>query len=274
MLIHSENDGVCCIRGYILLFFLALVSSRSLGQAQVPVIASTVRANTTVVANLSPRRRLSQYAHTAWTAKDGIPPPIRAIAQTPDGYLWLASGTGLYRFDGIRFVAWESLSSESLPSTTIWSLNVSPDGSLWIGFAAGGASRLHAGVLTNFLPGKGIPNGGVQSIASSPDGTVWFACQYGFARYVEGRWENIGTTLRYPATAAQRVFVDHKGTLWVVTEGSDFKNSSDPVRPNTVLYLNAHASQFERKGLALRQVWDLASHRTEACGLPTLRVTN
>ena len=36
-----------------------------------------------------------------------IPGPVRAIAQTPDGYLWLATNTGLFRFDGIRFVLWD-----------------------------------------------------------------------------------------------------------------------------------------------------------------------
>jgi ligand-binding sensor domain-containing protein len=54
------------------------------------------------VSALDPARSLAQYHHTAWTFKDGMPPNTFAIAQTPDGFLWLGSTTGLYRFDGVR----------------------------------------------------------------------------------------------------------------------------------------------------------------------------
>jgi len=47
---------------------------------------------------------LIQYPHTAWTAADGLHGRIQSIAQTSDGYLWLATEFGLVRFDGVRFV--------------------------------------------------------------------------------------------------------------------------------------------------------------------------
>ncbi len=34
---------------------------------------------------LDPQKLISQFTHTSWTAKDGVPGPVRAIAQTPDG---------------------------------------------------------------------------------------------------------------------------------------------------------------------------------------------
>jgi len=37
---------------------------------------------------LNPQELMSQFTHTSWTAKEGIPGPVRAIAQTKDGYLW------------------------------------------------------------------------------------------------------------------------------------------------------------------------------------------
>ena len=46
---------------------------------------------------------ISQYAHTAWTVRDGFSlGNIYAIAQTPDGYLWFGTEFGLFRFDGVR----------------------------------------------------------------------------------------------------------------------------------------------------------------------------
>src|SRR5262249_38557685 len=47
--------------------------------------------------------RIADSHPTAWTAKDGAPADVRTMAQTPDGWLWLATSTGLYRFDGMRF---------------------------------------------------------------------------------------------------------------------------------------------------------------------------
>ena len=52
---------------------------------------------------LDPSLDVSQYAHTAWTARDGFSVGATfAMAQTPDGYLWLGSEFGLYRFDGVK----------------------------------------------------------------------------------------------------------------------------------------------------------------------------
>jgi hypothetical protein len=48
-------------------------------------------------------RTISQFVHTAWTAKDGVPGNIAALAQTTDGFLWLGTLQGLYRFDGVSF---------------------------------------------------------------------------------------------------------------------------------------------------------------------------
>src|SRR5260370_31709377 len=56
---------------------------------------------------LDPQKLISQFTHTSWTAKDGVPGPVRAIAQTPAGYLWLGPETGLYLFYGVPFVALE-----------------------------------------------------------------------------------------------------------------------------------------------------------------------
>ena len=46
---------------------------------------------------------LTEYTQTIWTHKDGLPSAfIYSMAQTPDGYLWLATADGLVQFDGVR----------------------------------------------------------------------------------------------------------------------------------------------------------------------------
>ena len=51
---------------------------------------------------VDPNRRISQYGHTFWRIQDGTfgDEPM-AIAQTTDGYLWIATMAGLVRFDGV-----------------------------------------------------------------------------------------------------------------------------------------------------------------------------
>ena len=67
---------------------------------------------------LDPSLDVSQYAHTAWKIREGFTKGrISSIAQTPDGYLWLATEFGLLRFDGVRNVPWEPPSDQPLPST-------------------------------------------------------------------------------------------------------------------------------------------------------------
>ena len=86
---------------------------------------------------LNPNLDVSQYAHTSWKIRDGFPKgEISSLAQTPDGYLWIGTEFGLFRFDGVRHVQWHPPGSQ-LPSNWIFSLLVARDGTLWIGTEKG-----------------------------------------------------------------------------------------------------------------------------------------
>jgi signal transduction histidine kinase/ligand-binding sensor domain-containing protein len=90
---------------------------------------------------LDPALDVSQYAHTEWTAGAGLTTgEINAIAQTPDGYLWLGTDFGLFRFDGVRAVQWRPPAGQQLPSNSVSSLYTSRDGTVWIGTLKGPAS--------------------------------------------------------------------------------------------------------------------------------------
>ena len=123
-----------------------------------------------IASALNPSLDINQYAHTAWTVRDGFfKGRIRAIAQTPDGYLWLGTDFGLLRFDGVRSVPWEPPAGESLPNTSIRSLLVARDGRLWIGTGAGLASWKD-GKLIHYLELEGLA---VTSLLEDREGTVW-----------------------------------------------------------------------------------------------------
>jgi ligand-binding sensor domain-containing protein len=58
-------------------------------------------------------RKLDELYHTAWTFKDGAPSQVHALAQTTDGYLWLGTASGLFRFDGLQFQRYQPPSNQN-----------------------------------------------------------------------------------------------------------------------------------------------------------------
>jgi signal transduction histidine kinase/ligand-binding sensor domain-containing protein len=83
--------------------------------------------------SLDPDLRLTQYLHTAWRLQDGeLSNPPMSLAQTGDGYLWLATDGGLLRFDGVRFTPWQPPTSPPPPDTPLHQLVADADGTLWI----------------------------------------------------------------------------------------------------------------------------------------------
>ncbi len=194
---------------------------------------------------LSLDQNIKQFYHTAWTAKDGSPGQIRTLAQTNDGYLWLGSSAGLYRFDGVLFDRFEPQPGSVFPSNNIYSLLTSPDGGLWIGYWYGGVSFLKDGNLTNYGESEGLPTGRVQSFARDDEGVIWAATSGGLARLEEGRWHRVGAEWNYPGKAAQAVFVDKAGTLWVAAE-------------ETIVFLPKGARTFQLTGERILQVLQMA----------------
>jgi len=203
-------------------------------------------------------KSISQFTHTSWSAKDGIPGPVRAIAQTADGYLWLGSDAGLYRFDGLRFVPWQPITEGRLPDSPVLSLLTARDGSLWVGFGSGGISQIRDERVTNHPPGGGVPTGGSLSIVEDGNGSIWAGGPYGLARFDGLQWHRVGSEAGYTAPGAQALLVDHQGTVWVATDGSNFRLSKDPVERNTILSLALNEHRFSGTGEAVGMVWRMA----------------
>ena len=81
-----------------------------------------------------------------WTTRHGLPQNwIKAITQTPDGALWIGTGTGLARFDGVSFKTFDRIDHPQLPSVDIIDLNVDHDGALWIATSKGVVVSRRAG---------------------------------------------------------------------------------------------------------------------------------
>jgi signal transduction histidine kinase/ligand-binding sensor domain-containing protein len=179
--------------------------------------------------SLDPSLDISQYAHTAWKVRDGfVKGQIVAIAQTPDGYLWLGTDSGLYRFDGVRAVPWEPAPGQRLPGSFITQLMVSRDGTLWIGTSKGLASYKN-GQLTRYPQ---IAGPMIASLLENRDGAIWV-----------GQWNDLGQgklcTIRNGEVkcygtdgslgfGALSLFEDSRGTLWIGGSGGFWRWTPGP----------------------------------------------
>ena len=176
------------------------------------------------------------FRRTMWTIDSGAPADIWALAQGKSGYLWLGTGNGLYRFDGVRFERFEPPANERFRSNDITALTMLPDGSLWIGFYYGGASVMRDGHLRHYVAGESFPNGTVITFVQTGDGAVWAAAEGGLARFDGQQWHTIGADWDYPSSRADWLTVSHDGTLWVTTG-------------ETLMFLRQGAHRFEATGL-------------------------
>ena len=165
---------------------------------------------------LDPQQPLTQLYHSSWNAKNGLNGSVNALAQTTDGFLWIGTTDGLYRFDGLYFELYKPEVND-LPSVAVSTLLALPDGGLWIGYLRGGASLLNDGRVTNYSEAEGFPVGRVRSFAQDHEGTIWAGVVGGFTRFDGSRWHTIRADWNYPSRSAWTLYVDKQGTLWVTT---------------------------------------------------------
>lgn len=135
---------------------------------------------------LNPNKSMDQYLVDQWEMSAGIPSnTILSIAQTPDGYLWIATFSGLVRFDGIkfssiRFVEAGGRESQENPIPEV--LFVDREGILWIGSSVGlTAYRYQTGQFNTYTTTDGMTKDRIRRIKDDMRGDLWIGL---FTSYV------------------------------------------------------------------------------------------
>jgi signal transduction histidine kinase/ligand-binding sensor domain-containing protein len=195
---------------------------------------------------IDPTEYLSELHHTQWTTREGAPGAIAVLAQTNDGYLWLGTPIGLFRFDGQSFEHPTFPNGNISINGDVSSLYTTSSGDLWIGMRFGGAYLLRNGGLTQYSESEGLPRHTVRQFASTPDGAMWAALQNGLFRLTGNRWQAVGANWSYPATDGYNVFTDRRGTLWVRSMQGTF-------------YLAPGAKSFQKSRVGGGRGWIIAA---------------
>ena len=161
--------------------------------------------------------------HARWLTRDGAPPNIQAMAQTPDGWLWLASPTGLFRFDGVSFSRYRPPPGVDMP-VNIRRMGTLPDGRLWVAPYFGDLYVVDGDKVEVFLQKDGFAGGLVHNIAGTRDGRLWLASGSGLHVLDKGarQWRKVNKagSVRGGIFA---VNVDAGGTVWAQGSRGNFR---------------------------------------------------
>ena len=179
---------------------------------------------------LNPDAAISSYAHSSWRLQDGYLRSLpMAITQTRDGYIWIGTSTGLFRFDGVTFTPWQPPKWQQPLSGAIYSLLGASDGSLWIGTTVG-FIRWKDGQWTRFSD----YGGAITSMAEDKTGAIWVARSLlgsdrrgPLCRVLNKRVRCFGAADGIPFTESTQLTIDATGAIWLAGLSSVLRYSPE-----------------------------------------------
>lgn len=112
------------------------------------------------------------FATRVYGPADGVrASAFNAVAQTPDGFVWLGGDSGLVRFDGIQFAAFDDSSNPSPGRSGVRHLLATTNGTLWIATGDGLYSYSDAR-MRRWGPPDGLVNEVIRVLLESGDGRL------------------------------------------------------------------------------------------------------
>jgi ligand-binding sensor domain-containing protein/signal transduction histidine kinase len=154
---------------------------------------------------------------------------VTDLAEDADGGLWIASTTGLYRYQAGTAV--QSFDAKNgLPGNWVQILRFDANGRLWAGVRGGLAMMARSkdgswSVEKVFTYNTGLIGSDVKALHMASDGTIWVGTQFGICRLsgtdgdhpaIENLTRDHGLTDRTVLSLAE----DHAGNIWAGTEGA------------------------------------------------------
>lgn len=169
----------------------------------------------------APGHGIARFLHATWTSKDGVPAMVQALAQGPDGYIWVGTGNGLYRFDGVSFEYVPPAPDHPAGSIPVSALLVTRSGELWAAYAGGGGVEAYRG---GRMTSTGMTDaaGEITELRQDRSGAIWAVggrTHKALRRYRNGRWELIDERFGMPNRDwVSSLAVGQDGSIWAATD--------------------------------------------------------
>jgi diguanylate cyclase (GGDEF)-like protein len=159
---------------------------------------------------------------------------VATLAQDRTGFIWLATGDGLVRYDGYRFKPIEATDSDPIQRNLGWirALFAGNDGRMWIGTESRGLAvydpikdtvQIVGNVHLSSTPDRSAAHSAIRALAQDQDGSIWIGSTgAGLSRYdtkhhsfTSFQGASLAGTL--PDNQVESLLVDRQGDLWVGT---------------------------------------------------------
>lgn len=101
---------------------------------------------------------------------------IYSLNQGKDGYLWIGTAEGLYRYNGFEFQHFTE--KDSLTENFIATIYKDYSGGLWLGHMNGGITYIRDGQFVKLQNSLSV-NSSITSITEADTATIWFSTQNG-----------------------------------------------------------------------------------------------
>lgn len=173
------------------------------------------------------------YTHQKWGRERDAPKQIDAIAQGRNGYLWLATGQGLYRFDGVRFERLTPpLANQGAPTAVL----VRRNGEVWTNYSESHRFAVYRQGALSMLPPSPVTHR-VSAMKEGPDGSIWVlsdAEDEPLLRFKDGRWSIYGRPHGIPSGNPFDMAITQDGRVWLTH--ADGVLRLDPLQDRFVQY--------------------------------------
>jgi len=159
--------------------------------------------------------------HT-WTAENGLPDnSVSGLAQTPDGYLWVATQTSLARFDGFDFIPESLGETTAVTARLIRALYSDRQGRVWAALESGSIRCFSPSGVTSLLLENATTRDWVTRICEDRDGVIWMSLQRGgVCRIEHGAAVFLGEKEGVPNLSRGCICADRDGAIWL-SEGKN-----------------------------------------------------
>lgn len=163
----------------------------------------------------TPERPSASYHSQTWTTEQGLPgDTVRAVTQTRDGYLWVATQAGLARFDGVRFKVFGKQNEPAFRTDECNVLLEGSDGSLWVGTIGGGLMRYREGRFETYGRAEGLPTDVINGLYEDREGRLWITSYEALTLFEGRRFKTFSTADGGASVYAIPFREDSEGRVW------------------------------------------------------------
>ncbi|HXE41558.1 MAG TPA: two-component regulator propeller domain-containing protein, partial [Candidatus Baltobacteraceae bacterium] len=160
------------------------------------------------------------FART-WQMEDGLPNNnVNSLAQTPDGFLWVATPMGLARFDGTSFDEISLTNFIGLGNRGVAALLAGHDGGLWAEMDRGAVVDLNVNKTITINLTNAPFDSAAKTMIECDDGTLWFSYAGGAISFLkDGKATVISWQMGLPWASFNSIAKDTQGRIWLARAG-------------------------------------------------------